>query len=133
MDMIPGLSQTASALDANKQRLEIIAQNIANAQTTQGLDGEPYQRRGVSFASVLQGANQQGVEVQEVFADDTPGPTVYNPSHPHADGEGMVRMPNVQMAVEMVDMISASRAYQANLSASKISRQMAESALRIGQ
>ncbi len=133
MDIIPGLSQTASALDANKQRLEIIAQNIANAQTTQGLDGEPYQRRGVSFVSVLQGANQKGVAVQEVFTDETPGPSVYNPSHPHADGEGMVRMPNVQMAVEMVDMISASRAYQANLSASKISRQMAESALRIGQ
>jgi flagellar basal-body rod protein FlgC len=133
MDIIPGLAQTASALDAYKQRLEIVAQNIANAQTTKGLDGEAYKRRGVSFASVLQGANQTGVEVKEVFTDDTPGPTVYNPSHPHADDEGMVRMPNVQMAVEMVDMIAASRAYQANLSASKISRQMAEGALRIGQ
>lgn len=133
MDIIPGLSQTASALDANKLRLEVIAQNIANAQTTDGPDGGPYQRRGVSFESVLEGVNQTGVRVGEVFTDRRAGPAVYNPSHPHADGEGMVRMPNVKMAVEMVDMIAASRAYQANLSASSISRQMAESALRIGQ
>jgi flagellar basal-body rod protein FlgC len=133
MDIIPGLSQTSSALDANKQRLEVIAQNIANAQTTAGPDGGPYQRRGVSFASVLEGVNQTGVEVNEVFTDRRPGPVVYNPSHPHADAEGMVRMPNVKMAIEMVDMITASRAYQANLSASKISREMAQSALRIGQ
>lgn len=133
MDIIPGLSQTASALDANKQRLEVVAQNIANAQTTRGPDGGPYQRQGISFASVLQGVNQSGVEVDRVFTDERPGPTVYNPSHPHANDEGMVRMPNVKMAVEMVDMIAASRAYQANLSASKISREMAQSALRIGR
>jgi len=133
MDIIPGLSQTASALDANKQRLEVIAENIANAQTTSGPDGGPYQRRGVSFASVLEGVNQTGVEVNEVFIDRRPGPVIHNPSHPHADEEGMVHMPNVRMAIEMVDMIAASRAYQANLSASKISREMAQSALRIGQ
>jgi flagellar basal-body rod protein FlgC len=133
MDIIPGLSQTASALDANKERLEIIAQNIANAQTTAGPDGGPYQRRGISFASVLQGVNKTGVEVNEVFTDRRPGPTIYNPSHPHANEEGMVQMPNVQMAVEMVDMIAASRAYQANLSASAIAREMAQGALRIGQ
>ncbi len=133
MDIIPGLSQTASALDANKLRLELIAQNIANAQTTRGPDGGPYQRQGVSFSTVMKGLNQTGVEVDQIFTDQRLGPAVYNPSHPHANADGMVRMPNVQMAAEMVDMIAASRAYQANLSASKISREMAQSALRIGQ
>lgn len=133
MDLIPGLSQTASALDANKQRLEVIAQNIANAQTTRGPDGLPYQRQGVSFSTVMQGVNKAGVEVNKVFTDFRPGPAIHNPSHPHANAEGMVQMPNVKMAVEMVDMIAASRAYQANLSASKIAREMAQGALRIGQ
>lgn len=133
MDLIPGLSQTASALDANKLRLEVIAQNIANAQTTRGPDGGPYQRQGVSFETVMQGVNKTGVTVDRVFTDQRPGPSVFNPTHPHANSEGMVQMPNVHMSVEMVDMIAASRAYQANLSASKISREMAQSALRIGQ
>lgn len=127
------MSQTSSALDANKQRLEVIAQNIANAQTTRTADGGPYQRQGVSFSTIMDGAQSKGVEVSRVYTDSTPGAAIYNPSHPHANEEGMVRMPNVKMSVEMVDMIAASRAYQANLSAAKISRQMAESALRIGR
>jgi len=133
MDIIPGLNQISSALDANKQRLEVIAQNIANAQTTRGPDGGPYQRQGVSFSSVLNGVNQQGVEVSEVYTDQRPGPRIHNPTHPHADESGMVQLPNVKMSVEMVDMIAASRAYQANLSAAKISREMADSALSIGR
>jgi flagellar basal-body rod protein FlgC len=133
MDIIPGLHQTASALNANKVRLEAIAQNIANAQTTRGPDGLPYQRQIVSFAAVLDKAGQYGVQVSGVDKDTTPGPMVHNPSHPHADASGMVQMPNVRMSVEMVDMISASRAYEANLSVAKTARQMATKALEIGR
>ena len=133
MDLIPGIQQTASALEVNKQRLEVIAQNIANAHTTRGPSGGPYQRQVLSFEAVLQKANQYGVQVSQLSEDPNPGPSVYNPSHPHADDKGMVRMPNVSMSMEMVDMIAASRAYEANLSVAKTSRHMAERALEIGR
>lgn len=133
MDLIPGIQQTASALEVNKQRLEAIAQNIANAHTTRGPDGEPYQRQVVAFESVLNNAKNYGVQISELSKDLTPGPEIYNPSHPHADENGLVRMPNVSMSTEMVDMIAASRAYEANLSVAKTSRKMAENALSIGR
>jgi len=133
MDLIPGINQTASALEANKLRLEVIAQNIANAHTTLDESGGPYQRQTVSFESMLTDVNKASVRVAEVSKDTTLGPAVYNPSHPHADEQGMVQMPNVSMTQEMVDMITASRAYEANLSVAKTSRQMAERALEIGR
>lgn len=133
MDLIPGINQTASALEANKLRLEIIAQNIANAHTTLDETGGPYQRQVVSFETMLSDAKNVSVQVSDVSKDTTPGPAVYNPSHPHADDQGMVQMPNVSMTQEMVDMITASRAYEANLSVAKTSRQMAERALEIGR
>ncbi len=133
MDLIPGIQQTASALELNKQRLEVIAQNIANAHTTRGPDGGPYQRQMVSFEAALDKAKNYGVQITELTKDLTPGPEVYNPSHPHADENGLVKMPNVSMSMEMVDMIAASRAYEANLSVAKTSRQMAQRALEIGR
>ncbi|MCB1120588.1 MAG: flagellar basal body rod protein FlgC [Verrucomicrobiae bacterium] len=133
MDLIPGITQTASALEVNKQRLEVIAQNIANAHTTLDESGGPYQRQVVSFEAVLNDAKNYGVKIGQITKDVTPGPSVYNPSHPHADEKGMVQMPNVSMTQEMVDMITASRAYEANLSVAKTSRQMAERALEIGR
>lgn len=133
MDLIPALNQTASALEANKVRLEAIAQNIANAQTTRGPDGGPYKRQMVSFAAVLDEVGNYGVKVSSLSRDITPGPLVHNPAHPHADAKGMVQMPNVQMSTEMVDMIAASRAYEANLSVAKTARQMATRALEIGR
>ncbi len=133
MDLIPGIQQTASALEVNKQRLEIIAQNIANANTTMDASGGPYQRKIMSFESVLNDTKNYGVKISQLSKDTSPGPEVYNPSHPHADENGIVRMPNVSMSMEMVDMISASRAYEANLSVAKTSRQMAERALEIGR
>lgn len=133
MDLIPGMQATASALEAHKARLEAITQNIANANTTRGPDGLPYQRQVVSFASVMDSTGTPGVVISGVGTDKTPGPMVHNPSHPHADAKGMVRMPNVSMSVEMVDMLMASRAYEANLSAAKTARQMAERALEIGR
>lgn len=133
MDLIPGIEQTASALEANKLRLQVVAENIANANTTRTDEGGPYQRKMVSFQSLLDENGKSRVAIQKISADPTPGPVVHQPSHPHADKDGMVRMPNVSLSREMVDMISASRAYEANLSVARTSRDMASKALRIGQ
>jgi len=133
MDLIPGIQSTASALDAHKVRLEAISQNIANATTTRGPDGKPYQRQLVSFATLLDKAGNHSVRVSTVGVDPRPGPVVYNPGHPDANESGMVTMPNVSMSVEMVDMMMASRAYEANLNAAKTAREMALQALEIGR
>ncbi len=139
INVLSGIDITASALNAEKTRMDIVAQNIANAQTTRGLDGKPYQRKLVSFETVMQaaGAKQDtrngGVKVAEVKNDATPGPLVYNPEHPDADDKGMVQMPNVNLAFEMVDLISSTRAYEANLAVVKNAKQMAHKALSIGR
>ncbi|HKJ89839.1 MAG TPA: flagellar basal body rod protein FlgC, partial [Oceanipulchritudo sp.] len=128
-----GIQASASALQAHQTHLEAIAQNLANAQTTRTADGNPYQRQVVSFASFLDGQGNQSVRVTGIQSDTSPGSTLHNPGHPHAGADGMLRMPNVSASVEMVDMISASRAYEANLTAAKTARQMAERALEIGR
>lgn len=142
MDLMPGISSTASALDAERTRLDVIAQNIANAQNTRDVNGLPYQRKQVVFSSMLQDAMQKGlpggenspaVKVDSIRTDNRPGPLVHMPGHPHANAQGMVQMPNVEVAREMVDMISASRAYEANLSVVSTSRQMARQVMSIGQ
>ena len=138
MNIISGIDVTSAALSAQKTRLDIVAQNIANAQTTRTPDGGPYQRQVVSFETEL--VRQQGggpalqtVKVASVTADQSPGQQVYNPQHPDAGPDGMVTMPNVNLSYEMVDLITASRAYEANLSVVKNARQMAEKALQIGK
>jgi flagellar basal-body rod protein FlgC len=136
MNLISSLSLTAGALNAQKTRLDVVAQNIANAQTTLGPDGRPYQRRVVSFETELLrvgGTPLQGVRVSGITADPTPGQSVYDPQHPQANREGYVEMPNVHLAYEMVDLMTASRAYEANLSVVKNARQMAMRALEIGR
>jgi flagellar basal-body rod protein FlgC len=137
MNLIAGIDITAGALNAQKTRLDIVAQNIANAQTTRTLAGGPYQRQVVSFETQLirqhGGTSLQGVKVGNVTTDRTPGQQVYNPQHPDASPEGMVTMPNVNLSYEMVDLITASRAYEANLSVVKNSRQMAMKTLDIGK
>ena len=140
MNIISGIDVTAGALNAQKTRLEIVAQNIANAQTTRGTDGLPYQRKIVSFETemIRQGAGANGaglssVKVGRIAADNTPGQRVFDPQHPHATPDGYVEMPNVNMAYEMVDLMTATRAYEANLSVVKNARQMALKALEIGK
>lgn len=138
MDLLPAIDVTASALNAEKIRLEIISQNIANVQTTRGPDGLPYKRKEVSFEAELQQVGDgsrtaTGVRVADITDDKTPGQRIYNPSHPHADAAGMVEMPNVNLAREMVDLIAASRTYEANLSVVRTARQMAQQALQIGR
>ena len=141
MNLISGIDVTASALNAQKTRLDIVAQNIANAQTTRGPDGLPYQRKIVSFETELirqtgtsaDSKPTQSVRVSGIQADTTPGTRVYDPQHPDASKDGYVTMPNVNMAYEMVDLMTASRAYEANLSVVKNARQMALKALDIGK
>ncbi len=139
---MPGLESTASALAAEKVRLDIIGQNIANAHTTRGPDGKPYARQMVSFESKLMeiGTNEDGskimttgVRVKSIENDTRPGPIVYNPGHPDANEEGFVQLPNVNLMHEMVDLIAASRSYEANLQVVRTAKQMAQQALRIGK
>ena len=140
MNLISGIDVTAGALNAQKTRLDIVAQNIANAQTTRTAKGGPYQRQVVPFETELlrQGGSMgrvtgQGVKVGGITADRTPGQQVFNPQHPDAGADGLVTMPNVNLSYEMVDLITASRSYEANLSVVKNARQMAMKALQIGK
>jgi flagellar basal-body rod protein FlgC len=140
MNLISGIDVTAGALNAQKTRLDIVAQNIANTQTTRGPDGQAYQRKVVSFESQLVQQQQrvagqalQTVKVAQITTDKTPGQRVYDPQHPDAGPDGIVQMPNVNLAFEMVDLITASRAYEANLSVVKNARQMAMKTLEIGK
>lgn len=137
MNLISGIDITADALSAQKTRLDIVAQNIANAQTTRAPGGGPYQRQIVSFESELMkrsdGQTLTTVKVGGIVADKTPGQQVYNPQHPDAGPDGMVTMPNVNLSYEMVDLITASRAYEANLSFVKNARQLAQKTLDIGK
>ncbi len=133
MDFISGINATASALNAEKVRMDVVAENIANAYTTRGLDGKAYQRKTVAFESLLSTERGGGVRIAEIGNDSTPGELVHNPHHPHADKDGMVRMPNVSVSTEMVDLLAASRAYEANLAVVRNARQMAAKALAIGR
>jgi flagellar basal-body rod protein FlgC len=139
MNLISGIDVTASALAAQKTRLDIVAQNIANAQTTRTASGGPYQRQVVSFETELiksQGSangSLQSVRVAQVTTDHSPGQQVYNPQHPDATADGLVTMPNVNLSQEMVDLITASRTYEANLSVVKNARAMAQKTLDIGK
>jgi len=152
MDVIPTLSTTGAALDAERIRMDVIAQNIANAETTRDEStGKAYQRKIVTFESVLKkasgnvsgssGSDEDGnarptlktVRVSGITSDQTPGEKIYNPGSPHADKNGFVEMPNVKVAREMVDLITSSRAYEANLAVAKNSKSMADSALRLGR
>jgi len=140
MNLLPGLQSTASALDAERLRMNIVAENIANSFTTDTGNGEAYKRKIVSFESVLAGQTQAGgkqvpvygVKISGVTEDQTKGKMVYDPQHPDANEQGMVQMPNVESSREMVDLIISSRAYEANLQVARTSRQMAKQALTIG-
>lgn len=137
MNLIAGIETSSGALAAQKARLDIVAQNIANAQTTRTPEGGPYRRKIVSFENELVkragGLPLQTVHVSGITDDKTPGQSVYNPQHPDAGADGTVMMPNVNLAFEMVDLITASRAYEANLSVVKNSRTLAMKTFEIGK
>jgi flagellar basal-body rod protein FlgC len=137
MNLIAGIDITSGALAAQKMRLDIVAQNIANAQTTRTADGTPYKRQIVSFESELVkrtgGSSLTTVRVAGVTDDRSPGQAVFNPQHPDAGPDGTVNMPNVNLSYEMVDLITASRAYEANLSVVKSARNLAHKTFEIGK
>ncbi|MBI5827644.1 MAG: flagellar basal body rod protein FlgC [Deltaproteobacteria bacterium] len=137
-------SISASGMEAQRLRMNIIAGNLANVETTRTSSGGPYRRKDIlfetdrpnSFADYLNasaGTESAGVKVAGIIEDARPLKYVYEPSHPDADTNGYVAYPNVSVAEEMVNMISASRSYDANVSAFKATRDMANKALEIGQ
>lgn len=137
MNLIPGIDAAMGGLNAQRTRLDVVAQNIANAQTTRGPDGKAYVRKVVSFETELVkqsgGGTASSVRIAGVLPDTTPGQMVHNPGHPDADAKGYVRLPNVNMAMEMIDLVSASRAYEANLAVVRSGREMAQRTLDLGR
>jgi flagellar basal-body rod protein FlgC len=146
MGMFDGLEISASGLTAERMRMDVVAQNLANAQTTRGADGQPYRRQEVvlqertptsGFGAALAGAmggrtgTPGGVQVSQIAQDPTPLKHVYDPGHPDADADGYVQMPNVDSVSEMVDLISAQRAYEANVTAMQAAKQMFSKTLEL--
>jgi flagellar basal-body rod protein FlgC len=141
-DMLPITNICASGLAAEQMRMQVLANNIANASSTRTAEGGPYRRQDVIFAAVLDerlkgnsspGSRLGGVRVVGIEDDPSEFVRVFNPGHPDADPDGMVSMPNVHLPIEMVNLMTASRAYEANLRVLQSFRQMAEQSLTIGR
>lgn len=142
MGMFDAMQISASALTAERVRMDVTAENLANAESTRGANGGPYRRKEVvlgqadgtsSFGSRLDaamgagtrgGGTPGGVEVSGIVEDPNPPRMVHDPGHPDANAQGYVAMPNVDSVTEMVDLISSSRSYEANVTAMQASKQM---------
>lgn len=148
MRIFQAIETSASALTAERLRMDIIANNIANVNTTRTPEGGPYRRQypvfavrenievngpGSFFDFLRQPQVTNGVRVVGIFEDQTPPRMVYNPNHPDANADGYVAMPNIDIVTEMVDMISAARAYEANVTVINEAKAMALKALEIGR
>jgi flagellar basal-body rod protein FlgC len=137
MGLFDAIDVTGSALSAERLRMDVTAENLANAQTTKGANGQPYRRKevvlqeaGGSFGATLNvamgnaAAPARGVQVAGIVEDASPLKRVYDPGHPDADANGYVTMPNVNTVTEMTDLITSSRAYEANTTAMQTAKQM---------
>lgn len=143
INALSGVDSAAMAMTAERIRMDVVSQNIANAHTTRGVDGNgPYRRQQVVFETVLQesrqgangGVSPMGVRVARIDQDPRAPRQVYNPAHPDANPTtGLVAMPNVEMHTEMVDMITSSRAFEANLMVVKTAKTLAMQTLGIGK
>lgn len=145
MDFFSAMRIASTGLSVQRTRMNITTSNLANVETTRTAEGGAYQRRSAVVAAVPLSETFEevfgdelhdkthGAEVITVTADDTPGRLVYDPSHPDANGDGYVEMPNVNPITEMVDMLTASRTYEANVTAIKALKGMANNALEIGE
>lgn len=148
MGFLNPMDVCASGMTAQWQRMDIAAENITNASTTRTEDGGPYRRKMVVFEPMeyqtsfkrhmdreilRQKDTSMGVKVSEIVEDETPGEMVYDPTHPDADENGYVEMPNVDLLQETVDTMAASRAYSASLTAFNIFKTMSAKALEIGR
>jgi flagellar basal-body rod protein FlgC len=141
--LVSAIKASASALDAERARMEVAVSNLANADSTRSANNEPYRRREVvlesastapdSFGATLDRAGATGVKVAAVVEDQTPFRRRYEPSHPDADADGYVAVPNVDVPEEMVDMLGAARAYQANLTAISLIRETLQRALELAK
>jgi flagellar basal-body rod protein FlgC len=138
--LLSGIHSTAAALNAERVRMEVVSQNIANANTTHAQDGKPYRRQQVVFETELNramgtspSAAAQSVKVSRIEADNRPAKLIYEPGHPDANAQGMVAVPDINVHEEMVDLIASSRSYEANIAVVKNARTMAMQALSIGK
>jgi flagellar basal-body rod protein FlgC len=144
MSFFDAISIAASGLTAERTRMDVTSENLANADTTNGANGQPYQRQevvlqqvGGGFSAALSGAMGAGaaapvaggVQVGGIVSDPTPDQMVYDPGNPSANTQGYVRMPNVNPVNEMVDMIDESRSYQSDVTAMTTAKQMYEKTL----
>ncbi|MEJ6950210.1 flagellar basal body rod protein FlgC [Natronospora cellulosivora (SeqCode)] len=143
--MFGSFDVSSSGMTAQRKRMDIISNNIANVDTTRTEDGGPYRRkmpvfqeRGANnFTSALSrsmnSSKENGVQISSIVEDQKPFKLIHNPTHPDANEDGYVEMPNVDITLEMVDMIDASRAYEANVTALNTQKNMAMKALEIGR
>ena len=143
MDFFSAMDISASALTAERTRMNLISSNLANVNSTRTAEGGPYRRRDAVFtATALPGsfgaalgkaADARSVEVSRIAEDQNPPRLQYEPTHPDADASGYVAYPNVNVVEEMADMISASRSYEANVTAAKAAMSMALKTLDLGR
>jgi len=141
IELVPGMAISASGLRAERLRMEVTANNLANIHSTRDADGNAFQRRLVIYSAVLDrapgrgGPGQElgGVRVADIVKDPRPPVEIHAPYHPDADENGMLKSPNISPIEEMLDMMTAARAYEANLSAMKESRRMAEQTITMGK
>ena len=144
MGLNQALDISVSAIESQRRTMELISSNLANINTTRTIFGEPYRRKiavygekPISFQEQLAKAESRiagaggGVEIVDVYEDQTPFQKVYNPSHPDADAQGYVLMPNVNMATEMVDMVYTSKLYEANITAFNATKKMMQDTLTL--
>ncbi|HUL63659.1 MAG TPA: flagellar basal body rod protein FlgC [Burkholderiaceae bacterium] len=134
MSLFNVFNVSGSAVSAQSQRLNVVASNLANAESVAGPDGQPYKARQVVFQTQLVGAEQSsaGVRVAQVIEDSAAPRRVHNPDHPLADAEGYVTMTNVNPVEEMVNMISASRSYQTNIDVMNTAKSLLQKTLQLG-
>jgi flagellar basal-body rod protein FlgC len=138
MSMLNIFNVAGSAVSAQSQRLNVVASNLANADTVAGPDGQAYKARQVSFQTQLLGASADdaasaGVTVSTISENNTPGRRVHDPKHPGADADGYVTYSNVNPVEEMVNMISASRSYQNNIEVMNTAKTLLLKTLQLGQ
>ncbi len=141
MKLFNTISISSSGLSAERLRLDVVANNIANANTTRTANGGPYRKKVAVFQEVVDrelkkkfsAFSGKGVKVSAIVEDQSPPRLAYNPNHPDADNNGFVSMPNIDLAVEMADMITATRAYEANITVLNATKSMALKALEIGR
>jgi flagellar basal-body rod protein FlgC len=133
MSLLNVFSISGTAVSAQGQRLNVVASNLANADSVAGPDGQAYKARQVVFQSLPTAQGGAGVRVASVIEDEAPGRRVHEPGHPMADADGYLTRSNVNVVEEMVNMISASRSYQNNVEVMNTARQLLQKTLQMGQ